>query len=83
MNFLKFNKKNINKEINIDIGDCVKMKNSKKVFQIIGLNEIKTICWVRELPLNYQFYKTFEVSMSQINMATKCPNNYIKNDFNK
>ena len=83
MNFLKYNKKNIHKGMNIDIGDCVKIKNSKKVFQIIGLNEIKTICWVRELPLNYKFYKTFEVSMNQINIATKCPNNYQKNDVNK
>ena len=31
-------------------GACVKIKNSNKTFQVIGLNRGKEICWVREWP---------------------------------
>ena len=31
-------------------GACVKIKNSNKTFQVIGLNIGKEICWVREWP---------------------------------
>ena len=34
-------------------GACVKIKNSNKTFQVIGLNRGKEICWVREWPFAY------------------------------
>ena len=33
---------------NLYKGACVKIKNSNKTFQVIGLNISKEICWVRE-----------------------------------
>ena len=36
---------------NLYKGACVKIKNSNKTFQVIGLNRGKEICWVRELSL--------------------------------
>ena len=32
---------------NLSKGACVKIKNSNKTFQVIGLNISKEICWVR------------------------------------
>ena len=32
---------------NLYKGACVKIKNSNKTFQVIGLNISKEICWVR------------------------------------
>ena len=32
---------------NLYKGACVKIKNSNKTFQIIGINISKEICWVR------------------------------------
>ena len=35
---------------NLYKGACVKIKNSNKTYQVIGLNIGKEICWVREWP---------------------------------
>jgi len=35
---------------NLYKGACVRIKNSNKTFQVIGLNLGKKICWVREWP---------------------------------
>ena len=60
-----------------DIGLCVKIEKSNKIFQVVGLNDKKSICWVRELPLNVETHNTFEVSVSQIMAQTMCPINSI------
>ena len=44
---------------NLYIGACVKIKNSNKTFQVIGLNIVKKICWVREWPFGGVCKKTF------------------------
>ena len=45
------NIKNENNDLNFSEnlykGACVKIKNSNKTFQVIGLNIGKEICWVR------------------------------------
>ena len=38
-------------------GACVKIKNSNKTFQVIGLNIGKKICWVREWPFAFNSKK--------------------------
>ena len=53
-------------------GACVKIKNSNKTFQIIGLNIGKKICWVREWPFADDSKKTFALEISQINLKTFC-----------
>ena len=57
----------------IDIGSCIKIEDSNKTFQIIGLNNKKTICWIRELPLNYDHYETFALSINKVKLSTECP----------
>ncbi len=59
--------------INVDIGSCIKLENSNKIFQIIGINSKKSICWIREWPLSYEQHQTFTVSMNNIKLCTVCP----------
>ena len=56
-------------------GACVKIKNSNKTFQVIGLNISKEICWVREWPFACNSKKTFALKISQITLQTFCSNN--------
>jgi hypothetical protein len=55
-------------------GACVKIKNSNKTFQIIGLDIGKKICWVREWPFAFDSKKTFALDISQITLQIFCPN---------
>ncbi len=57
---------------NIDIGKCIKINNSEKNYQVIGLNPKMNICWVREWPLNFYRYETFELSINKIIVSTSC-----------
>ena len=56
-------------------GACVKIKNSNKTFQVIGINIGKRICWVREWPFAYNSKKTFALDISQITLQIFCSNN--------
>jgi len=60
---------------NLYKGACVKIKNSNKTFQIIGINISKEICWVREWPFAYSSKKTFALEISQITLQIFCSNN--------
>ena len=62
---------------NLNIGSCIKIENSNKTFQIIGINNNKSIFWIREWPLNFESYQTFGLSTNKIKISTVCPN--IKN----
>ncbi len=57
---------------NLYKGACVKIKNSNKTFQVIGLNIIKKICWVREWPFACDSKKTFALEISQITLQIVC-----------
>ena len=63
---------------NLYKGACVKIKNSNKTFQVIGLNIVKEICWVREWPFALNSKKTFAVEMSQITIQVLCSNDFTK-----
>ena len=56
----------------IDIGKCIKIINSEKNYQVIGFNPKMNICWVREWPLNFCRYKTFELSINKITFSSSC-----------
>ena len=56
-------------------GACVKIKNSNKTFQVIGINIGKKICWVREWPFACNCKKTFPLDISHITMQIFCSNN--------
>ena len=57
---------------NLYKGACVKIKNSNKTFQVIGLNIVKKICWVREWPFACDSKKTFALEISQITLQIFC-----------
>ena len=59
-------------------GACVKIKNSNKTFQVVGLNTVKEICWVREWPFACDSKKTFALNISQIKIQVLCTNDFTK-----
>ena len=68
--------KNEKLDESIHKGSCVKIKNSQKTFQVIGLNTKNKICWLREWPIDFEPYKTFPLSINQIRIKTFCSNNF-------
>ena len=66
---------NSNFSENLFKGACVKIKNSNKTFQVIGINIGKKICWIREWPFAYNSKKTFALDISQITLQIFCSNN--------
>ena len=69
------NNNNLISSENLYKGACVKIKNSNKTFQVIGLNKSKEICWVREWPCASNSKKTFALEISQITLQIFCSNN--------
>ena len=57
---------------NLYKGACVKVKNSKKTFQVIGINLEKKICWIREWPFTSVPKKAFALDISQITLQLFC-----------
>ena len=53
-------------------GACVKIKDSNKTFQVIGINLEKKICWIREWPLPSEPIKTVSLEISQITLQLFC-----------
>ena len=72
------NNNNLISSENLYKGACVKIKNSNKTFQIIGMDIGKKICWVREWPFALNSKKTFAVEMSQITIQVLCSNDFTK-----
>ena len=69
---IKNKKNNLNFSENLYKGACVRIKNSNKTFQVIGLNKGKKICWVREWPFACDSKKTFALEISQITLQIFC-----------
>ena len=65
-----FNDINFKRASNIKIGKFIKIKNSKKIFQIVGLNDKRKLCWVREWPIKNSDHVTFQVSVNNILIPT-------------
>ena len=59
-------------------GACVKIKNNNNTFQVIGLNQEKKICWVRQWPIDCNSKKTFALNISQITIQVLCSNDFTK-----
>tara|TARA_Y100001968_G_scaffold47220_1_gene37416 strand:+ start:269 stop:487 length:219 start_codon:yes stop_codon:yes gene_type:complete len=53
---------------NINQGDCVYLKNQKKLFQVLGIDITYEKCWVREWPLNPNGSPVFEISINQVSL---------------
>ena len=72
MNYINSKRKTKLKDV-LYIGSCIKIENSDKLFQIIGINNKKSICWIREWPLNYVSNQTFSLSLNKVKVSTACP----------
>ena len=72
----KNEKNNLISSENLYKGACVKIKNCNKTFQVIGINKVKKICWVREWPFAFNSKKTFALEISQITLQIFCSNNF-------
>ena len=72
----KFNYNDISK--NLYKGACVKIKNSQKTFQVVGINPKSKVCWIREWPFALEVNKTFSLEINQITLQTICSNNFIE-----
>ena len=68
----KNEKNNLICTANLYKGACVRIKNSNKTFQVVGLNIVKKICWVREWPFACDSKKTFALEISQITLQIFC-----------
>ena len=64
---------------NLYKGACVKIKNSQKTFQVIGINPKSKVCWIREWPFALEVNKTFSLNINQITLQTFCSNSFTKN----
>ena len=83
MNFSKLSESKSNYKINPnDIcknlykGACVKIKNSQKIFQVVGINPKNEICWLREWTFNLEAKKTFSLEINKIAIQTLCTNRF-------
>ena len=70
----KINPNDISK--NLYKGACVKIKNSQKIFQVVGINPKNEICWLREWPFNLEAKKTFSLEINKIAIQTLCTNRF-------
>ena len=61
---------------NLYKGACVKIKNSQKIFQVVGINPKNEICWLREWPFNLEAKKTFSLEINKIAIQTLCTNRF-------
>ena len=50
---------------NLYKGACVKIKNSQKTFQVIGINPKSKVCWIREWPFDLEVKRTFSLKINQ------------------
>ena len=57
---------------NLYKGACVKIKNSQKIFQVVGINPKIKVCWIREWPFDLEVKKTFSLEINQITLQTFC-----------
>ena len=70
----KFNTNNSCK--NLYKGACVKIKNSQKTFQVVGINPQSKVCWIREWPFALEVNKTFSLEINQITLQTYCSDTF-------
>ena len=76
-NNIKFNSDNSYK--NLYKGACVKIKNSQKTFQVVGINPASKVCWIREWPFSLEVNKIFSLEINQITIQTFCSDCFNEN----
>ena len=83
MSFLKLKESKTNHKSNhnnscenLYKGACVKIKNSQKIFQVVGINPESKVCWIREWPFALEVNKTFSLEINQITLQTYCSDTF-------
>ena len=71
---VKYSTKNISD--NLYKGACVKIKNSQKLYQVIGINIKNNVCWIREWPFDLEAKKTFALEIKNITLQTFCSSHF-------
>ncbi len=61
---------------NLYKGACVKIKNSQKTFQVVGINPESKVCWIREWPFALEVNKTFSLEINQITLQIYCSDTF-------
>tara|TARA_B100000700_G_scaffold324482_1_gene430732 strand:- start:1090 stop:1311 length:222 start_codon:yes stop_codon:yes gene_type:complete len=51
-------------------GDCVQLVNDKSLFQVLGIDNSHTKCWIRKWPLLTSGSPVFEIEINQIVIPT-------------
>ena len=54
----------------------MKIKNSQKTFQVVGINPGSKVCWIREWPFALEVNKTFSLEINQIILQTFCGDSF-------
>ena len=70
----KFNPNDIFKKLYK--GACVKIQNSQKTFQVIGIDPKSKVCWIREWPIALEVNKTFSLEINQITVQIFCSKSF-------
>ena len=69
-NNYKLNSNDVSK--NLYKGACVKIKDSQKTFQVLGINPKSKVCWIREWPFSLEVNQIFSLEINQITLQTFC-----------
>ena len=69
-NNYKLNSNDVSK--NLYKGACVKIKDSQKTFQVLGINTKSKVCWIREWPFSLEVNQIFSLEINQITLQTFC-----------
>ena len=84
MNFsklIKFKPQEVSDTIckNLYKGACVKIRNSQKTYQVIGINPKNHVCWIREWP--YTLDANFALQINQITLQSVCTQKFSEKLF--
>ncbi len=62
-------------------GDCVQLASGEQLFQVIGINDGHSKCWIRRWPLLPQGSPVFEVPITQIVCSSREVDNKVRSSF--
>lgn len=47
-------------------GDCITLSSDQQIYQVIGIDDSRDLCWVRRWPLERHGSPVFEISLQQV-----------------
>ena len=61
-----FSSKDFRESMDLHQGDCIHLKSSEELFQVIGVDDEHKRCWVRKWPLQQTGSPVFEVPIKHV-----------------